>query len=45
VENVRVQGITMSVFALLVHLPHIRYVKTDIERTGALASTWVRLSL
>ena len=32
----------MSVFARLVHLPYIRYIKTDIERTGALASTWVR---
>lgn len=39
IESVRVQGISLSVFALLKHLPHVRFVKTEIERTGV-AGAW-----
>lgn len=39
VENTRVQGISLCVFALKKHLPYIRFVMTEIERTG-IAGAW-----
>ncbi|CAK8671194.1 unnamed protein product [Clavelina lepadiformis] len=39
VENVRVQGLSLSVFAHLTHLAFVRFVRTHIVRTG-LAGNW-----
>ncbi|CAK8671196.1 unnamed protein product [Clavelina lepadiformis] len=34
IENVKVQAISLSVFAHISHLPFIHFIRTDVERTG-----------
>jgi len=34
VESIRMQGLSLSMFVLLKHLPYVRFVKTALERTG-----------
>nr|CAB3256245.1 inositol polyphosphate 5-phosphatase K-like [Phallusia mammillata] len=50
IESVRLQGMSLSVFARLSHLPFVRFVKTSYERTGfggwgnkggVAVSTWI----
>jgi len=40
IENVRLQGMSLSVFAKILHLPFVRFVKTSYERTG-FRGNWV----
>jgi len=34
VESIRMQGMSLSMFTLVKHLPYMRFIKTALERTG-----------